>query len=187
MDGPGPNGTKSRGAKLFLSERELEQVIEEIYDNEWSEVEWSDSDGEQEEASVPINMISDSSECDAEFRTRVYQNSGYQPSRVRGRARGRTVRGSRITGSRQPSDAEKDWKIEDNVQDIPFSSIPGISNASNINENLSPFQVFHIFVNNDIISHIKTETNSYAAQKREKDQYLKTQFSQGGNLIPYPK
>jgi len=51
------------------------------------------------------------------------------------------------------------------VQDIPFSSIPGISNASNINENLSPFQGFHIFVNNDIISNIKTETNRYAAQQ----------------------
>ena len=50
------------------------------------------------------------------------------------------------------------------MQDIPFSSIPGISNASNINKNLSPFQVFHIFVNNDI-SHIKTETNRYAKQQ----------------------
>jgi len=48
------------------------------------------------------------------------------------------------------------------VQDIPLSSIPGISNASNINEN---FQIFHIFVNNNIISHIKTETNRYAAQQ----------------------
>ena len=70
-----------------------------------------------------------------------------------------SVRGSRVTGSQQSSDTEKDWKIEGNVQDIPFASIPGISNASNINENLSPLQVFHIFVNNDIISHIKTETN----------------------------
>ena len=51
------------------------------------------------------------------------------------------------------------------MQDIPFSSIPGISNASNINENLSPFQGFHIFVNNDIKSRIKTETNRYAAQQ----------------------
>jgi len=86
---------------------------------------------------------------------------------------------------------EEDCKIEGNEQDMLFSSIPGISNASNINENLSPFQVFHIFVNNDIISHINTETNRYAAQQiaaqKEKDQYLKTQFSQGGNLLPYPK
>ena len=59
-DRPGPSGTKSRGVKRFLSERELEEVIEEIYDNEGSEVDWSDSDGEQEEASVPINMSSDS-------------------------------------------------------------------------------------------------------------------------------
>jgi len=75
------------------------------------------------------------------------------------------VQGSRITGSQQPSDSEKDWKIEGSVKDIPFSSIPGTSNASNINENLSPFQVFHIIVNNDIISHIKVETNRYAAQQ----------------------
>ena len=39
--------------------------------------------------------------------------------------------------------------------------------GSNINETLSPFQVFHIFINNDIISHIKTETNKYATQKRK--------------------
>lgn len=164
MDRPGPSGTQSRGVKRFLSERELEQVIDEIYDNEGSEVECSDSDVEQEEASVPIKMSSDSSDSDAELRTRVDQSSGYPPSRVRGRTRGRTVRGSRITGSQRPSDTEKDWKIEGIVHDIPFSSIPGISNASNINENLSPFQVFHIFVNNDI-SHIKTETNRYAAQQ----------------------
>ena len=155
MDRPGTSGTQSRGVKRFLSERELEKVIEEIYDNEGSEVDWSDSDVEQEEASVPINMSSDSSDSDAELRTRVDQSRGYPPSRVRGRTRGRTVRGSRITGSQQRSDTEKDWKIEGSVQDIPFSSIPGLSNASNINENLSPFQVFHIFVNNDIISHIK--------------------------------
>jgi hypothetical protein len=60
------------------------------------------------------------------------------------------VWGSSVTGIQQPSDTEKDCKIEGNVQDIPFSSIPGISNVSNINENLFPFQVFHIFVNNDI-------------------------------------
>ena len=164
MDRPGPSGTQSRVVKRFLSERELEQVIEEIYDNEGSEVDWSDSDVEQEEASVPINMSSDSSDSDAELRTRVDQSSGYL-SRVRGRTRGHTVQGSRITGNQQPSDMEKDWKIEDSVRDTPFSSIPHISNASNINENLSPFQVFHIFVNNDIISHIKTETNRYAAQQ----------------------
>ena len=109
-------------------------------------------------------MSSDSSDSDAELRTRVDQSSCYPPSRVRGRTRGRAVRGSRITGSQQPRDMEKDWKIEGSVQDIPFSSIPGISNASNINENLSPFQVFRIFVNNDI-SHIRTETKRYAAQQ----------------------
>ena len=156
MDRPGPSGIQSRGVKYFLSKHELEQVIEEIYDNEGSEVNWSDSDVEQEEASFPINMSSDSSDSDAELRKRVDQSSFYPPSRVRGRTRGRAVRGSRITGSQQPRDTEKDWKIEGSVQDIPFSSIPGISNASNINENLSPFQVFHIFVNNDVISHIKT-------------------------------
>jgi len=170
----------------------LKQVIEEIYSNKGSEVDWSDSDVEQEEASVvdwsdsdveqeeasvvdwsdsdveqqeasvPTNMSSDSSDSDAELQTRDDQISGYPPSRVRGRTRGRTVRESRVTGSQQPSDMEKDWKIDGSVQDIPFSSIPGISNASNVNEYLSPFQVFHIFVNNDIISHIKTETNKYA-------------------------
>ena len=57
---------------------------------------------------------------------RVDQSSGYPRSRVRGRTRGRTVRGSRITGSQQPSDMLKDWKIEGSVQDIPFSSIPGV-------------------------------------------------------------
>ena len=154
MDRRGPSGTKSRGVKRFLSERELEQVIEEIYDSEGSEVDWSDSDGEQEEANVPINMSSDSSDSDAELRTRVDQSSGYPPSRVRSRARGRTVRGSRIT-----------VKLGGNVQGIPFSSIPGISNASNINENLSPFQVPRIFVNKDIISRIRTETNRHAAQQ----------------------
>jgi hypothetical protein len=40
----GPSGTQSRGFKCFLSEHKLEQVIEEIYDNEGSEVDWSDSD-----------------------------------------------------------------------------------------------------------------------------------------------
>ena len=68
------------------------------------------------------------------------------------------------------------------MQDIPFSSIPGISNASNINENLSPFQVSHIFVNNDIISHIKTETNRHMPHnklqhKKEKDQSKNSVFS----------
>jgi len=150
MDRPGPSGTQSRGVKRFLSVHELEQVIEEIYDNEGSEVDWSDSNVEQEEASVPINMSSDSSDSDAEHRMRVDQRSSYPPSCVRGRTRSRTVRGLRITGSQQPSDTAKDRKIEGSVQDIPFSSIPGISNASNINENLSPFQVFLIFVNNDI-------------------------------------
>ena len=66
MDRPGRSGTKSRGVKCFLSECELEQMIEEIYDNEGSEVDWSDGDGEQE-ASVPINMSSDSSDSDAEL------------------------------------------------------------------------------------------------------------------------
>jgi hypothetical protein len=74
---------------------------------------------------------------------------------------------------------------------MPFPSIPGISNASSFNENLSPFLVFHIFANKDIISDIKIETNRYAEQKieaqKEKDQYLKSQFSQRGNLLPYPK
>ena len=65
------------GVSRFLSERELEQVIEEIYDNEGSEVDWSDSDAEQEEASVPINMSSDSSDSDAELQTRADQSSGY--------------------------------------------------------------------------------------------------------------
>ena len=91
MDRPGPSGTQSRDVKRFLSERELEQVIEEIYDNEGSSVDWSDSDVEQEEAGVPINMSSDSSDSDAELQTRVDQSSGYPPSRVRGRIRGRTV------------------------------------------------------------------------------------------------
>ena len=77
MDRPGPSGTQSRGVKRFLSERELEQVIEKIYDNEWSELDWSDSDVEQEEADVPINMSSDSSDSDAELQTRVDQSSGY--------------------------------------------------------------------------------------------------------------
>ena len=107
MDRPGPSGTQSRGVKRFLSERELEQVMDEIYDNEGSEVDWSDSDVEQE-ASVPINMSSDSSDSDAKLRTSVDQSSSYPPSRVCGRSRGRTVRGSRITGSQQPSDMEKD-------------------------------------------------------------------------------
>jgi hypothetical protein len=66
-------------------------VTEKIYDNEGSEVDWSDSDAGQEEASVPINMSSDSSDSDAELQTRVDQSSGYHPSRVRGRTRGRTV------------------------------------------------------------------------------------------------
>jgi len=85
------------GVSRFLSERELEQVIEEIYDNEGSEIDWSDSDVEQEEeASVPINMSSDSSDSDAELQKRVDQSSGYPPSRVRGRTPGPTVRGSRM-------------------------------------------------------------------------------------------
>ena len=84
MDRPGTSGTQSRGVKRFLSERELEQVIEEIYDNEGSEVDWSDSDVEQEEASVPIHMSSDSSDSDAELRTRVDQSSDYPLSRVSG-------------------------------------------------------------------------------------------------------
>ena len=58
MDRPGTSGTQSRGVKRFLSERELEKMIEEICDNEGSEVDWSDSDVEQEETSVPINMSS---------------------------------------------------------------------------------------------------------------------------------
>ena len=74
-------------------------MIEEIYDNEGSEVDRSDSDVEQEGASVPINMSSDSSDSDAELQTRVDQSSGYPPNRVRGRTRGHTVRGSRVTGS----------------------------------------------------------------------------------------
>jgi hypothetical protein len=90
-------------------------------------------------------MSSDSSDSDTELQRRVDQNSGYPPSRVRGCPRGCTVRGLRITGSQQPSDMEKDWKIEGTVQDIHFSSIPGISNASNINENLSHLQVLHFF------------------------------------------
>lgn len=67
MDRPGPSCTQSRGVKCFLSECELEKVIEEIYDNEGSEVDWPDSDVEQEEASVPINMSSDLSDSDAEL------------------------------------------------------------------------------------------------------------------------
>jgi hypothetical protein len=59
---------------------------------------------------------------------------------------------------------QKEWKIQGSVRDIPFSSKPGITNASNI-ENLSPFQVFNIFVNNDILRHVKTETNRNAAQQ----------------------
>ena len=130
MDRPGPSGTQSRGVKRFLSVHELEQVIEEIYDNEGSEVDWSDSNVEQEEASVPINMSSDSSDSDAEHRMRVDQRSSYPPSCVRGRTRSRTVRGLRITGSQQPSDTEKDCKIEGILQDIPFSSIPDIQGVS---------------------------------------------------------
>jgi len=91
MDRSGPSSTQSRGVKRFLSDCELEDVIEEIYDNEGSEVDWSDSDVEQEEASVPINMSSDSSDGDAELRTRVNHSSGYPLSRVRGCTRGRTV------------------------------------------------------------------------------------------------
>jgi len=89
MDRPGPSGTQSRGVKHFLTVCELEQVIEEIYGNEGSEVDWSDRDVEQEEASVPINMSSDSSDSDAELRMRVDQSSSYSPSRVRGHTRGR--------------------------------------------------------------------------------------------------
>jgi hypothetical protein len=59
---------------------------------------------------------------------------------------------------------EKEWKIQGSVRDIPFSSKLGITNASNI-ENLSPFQVFEIFVNNDIPRHVNTEPNRYAAQQ----------------------
>jgi len=105
-------------------------VIEKIYDNERSEVDWSDSDVEQEEASDPINMSSDSSDSGTELRTRVDQSSGYPLRRVHGRTRGRTVRGLRITGSQQPSDTEKDCKIEGILQDIPFSSIPDIQGVS---------------------------------------------------------
>jgi len=47
---------------------------------------------------------------------RVDQSSGYPPSHVRGRTRGHTVRGSRITGSQQPSDTEKDWKEKGRLQ-----------------------------------------------------------------------
>jgi hypothetical protein len=93
MDIRDPSGTQSSGVNRFLSERELEQVIKEIYDNEGSEVDWSDSDVEQEEASVPINMCSDSSDSDSEHRTRVDQSRGYPPKRVRGRTRGHIVRG----------------------------------------------------------------------------------------------
>jgi hypothetical protein len=60
---------------------------------------------------------------------------------------------------------EMDWKIEGSVRDILFSYLPGLTNASNINENVSPFQVFDIFVINDILGLIKTETNRYAAQQ----------------------
>ena len=84
------------GVSNDLSERELEQVMEKIYDNEGPEVDWSDGAVEQEEASVPINMSSDSSDSDAELQTRVDQSSGYPPSRVRGRTPGPTVRGSRM-------------------------------------------------------------------------------------------
>jgi hypothetical protein len=135
-----------------LGERELEQVVEEIYDNEGSELEWSDSDTEQE-ASVPVNRSSDSSDSDAELRRRVDQSTDYPPCHVHGRTRRHTLRGLKIAGSQEPSDTEKEWKIEGSVRDIPFSSIPGISNASNIYDNLSPYQDFHDFINNDIMSH----------------------------------
>jgi hypothetical protein len=71
-----------------LSERELEQVTEEIYDNEGSEVDWSDSDAGHEEASAPINMSSDSSDSDGELETKVDQSNGYPPSRFCGSTRG---------------------------------------------------------------------------------------------------
>jgi len=64
MDRLGTSGTQSGGVERFLSERKLEQVTGEIYDNEGSEVHWSESDVDQEEASVPINMSSDSSDSD---------------------------------------------------------------------------------------------------------------------------
>jgi hypothetical protein len=92
MDRPGPSGIQRRGVKRVLSDRELEQVLGKIFDNEGSEVNWLDSDVELEETKVPINMSSTSSDSDTELLTRVDRSRGYPPSRVRC-TRGRTVRG----------------------------------------------------------------------------------------------